>query len=150
MKPSNLTFWPTFSTADHCLTIILIYGQIKNWCVYISNGRYGFYLFIYFFFFSTQMRIFLTKCHKILLFSIMANYDSETEMNYINRQFSANTSILKLNDTHQSCYIFFSPTQNVIKFYWWVRVFTSLSTVFQSYRNDGRVTMKCSVQWSTL
>ena len=32
----------------------------------------------------------------------------------------------------------------------WVRDFTSLSTVFQSYRDDGRANMKGSVQWSAV
>ena len=30
----------------------------------------------------------------------------------------------------------------------WVRGFTSLSTIFQSYRDDGRANIKGSVQWS--
>ena len=59
------------------------------------------------FFFNSNAH-FLAKCNKILLFSIMANYDSETEMNSY-KQFSENTSILEHNDTHQNCYIFFSP-----------------------------------------
>ena len=32
----------------------------------------------------------------------------------------------------------------------WVRGFTSLSTVFQSYRDDGRAIFKGSVQWSAV